>query len=199
VFAKKRIEIASQYIAAMELLEDGRLTGQQALSRAAQLAPVSRLPEVTSHGDDLVSTNSTSETETGVEEVKLQKQENTYVVPVRINNAVTLEFLIDSGASDVLIPEDVLLTLVRTGTVTGTDFIGKQTYSLADGSQLTSTRSNIRELRVGNHVVSNISASVGPVASNPLLGQSFLSKVKAWTLDNTRHVLVLFEKTQVQQ
>jgi predicted aspartyl protease len=113
--------------------------------------------------------------------------------------AVTLGFVVDSGAADVLIPNDVLLTLVRTGTVTEADFIGEQTYSLADGSKLTSARFNIRELKVGEHVVKNVTASVGPVASDPLLGQSFLSKVKAWTLDNTRHVLVLSEKSQVQQ
>jgi clan AA aspartic protease (TIGR02281 family) len=198
-FSRKRTEITNQNSSAIDLLQKGQLTPQQALSRAGQLAPVSRFPEVTSRGDDLVSTNSTSDTQTRVEEIKLQKQRDTYVVPVQLNNAVTLQFLIDSGASDVLIPEDVLLTLVRTGTVTEADFIGEQTYSLADGSQLTSTRFNIRELKVGNHIVKNVTASVGPVASDPLLGQSFLSKVKAWTIDNTRHVLVLSEKPQIQQ
>ena len=37
----------------------------------------------------------------------------TYVVPVLINKAITLNFVIDSGASDVSIPADVVLTLVR--------------------------------------------------------------------------------------
>ena len=48
-------------------------------------------------------------------EVRLEKQGGTYTVPVVINNAIRLNFILDSGASDVLIPGDVFLTLVRTG------------------------------------------------------------------------------------
>src|SRR5690242_10937685 len=40
-----------------------------------------------------------------------------YTVPVRINDALTLDFTVDSGASDVSIPADVFLTLARTGTI----------------------------------------------------------------------------------
>jgi predicted aspartyl protease len=196
VFARKRIEIANQYVTAMELLDKEPLTGQQALRKATQSAPVTPLPEVIPDTQPVITN---PEFARDTEEVKLQKQGNIYVVAVRLNGAVTLGFVVDSGAADVLIPNDVLLTLVRTGTVTEADFIGEQTYSLADGSKLTSTRFNIRELQVGNHLVKNVIASVGPVASDPLLGQSFLSKVKAWALDNTRHVLVLSEKSQVQQ
>ena len=47
--------------------------------------------------------------------VRLEKQGGTYTVPVVINNAIRLNFILDSGASDVLIPGDVFLTLVRTG------------------------------------------------------------------------------------
>jgi hypothetical protein len=41
----------------------------------------------------------------------------TFAVPVRINDAITLEFVVDSGAADVSIPADVFLTLTRTGTL----------------------------------------------------------------------------------
>ena len=40
-----------------------------------------------------------------------------YVVPVLINNAITLDFIVDSGAADVSIPADVVMTLMRTGTI----------------------------------------------------------------------------------
>jgi hypothetical protein len=39
----------------------------------------------------------------------------TFAVPVTINNQLTLKFVVDSGASDVSIPTDVVSTLVRTG------------------------------------------------------------------------------------
>src|SRR5215470_13180372 len=80
-------------------------------------------------------------------EVRLEKQGGTYTVPVLINRAITLRFVLDSGASEVLIPADVFLTLVRTGTVSESDFLDSKIYSLADGSKLKGARFVIRELR----------------------------------------------------
>jgi clan AA aspartic protease (TIGR02281 family) len=127
------------------------------------------------------------------EEVNLKFDGGTYLVPVRINDALTLDFTIDSGASDVMIPADVMLTLTRTGTLAPSDFTGKKSYSLADGTKLPSMTLVLRELRIGHHRLQNVTASVGPVEGGMLLGQSFLSRFKSWTLDNSRHVLVLTE------
>lgn len=129
-------------------------------------------------------------------EVPLKDEGGTYRVPVRINDALTLNFTLDSGAADVLIPADVVSTLVRTETLTDNDFVGEQTYVLADGSKLPSARFTLRDLQVGAQRLTNVAASVGPVASSPLLGQSFLSRFKSWTLDNERHALVLIPSGQ---
>jgi clan AA aspartic protease (TIGR02281 family) len=115
------------------------------------------------------------------------------MVPVRINDAITLDFMIDSGASDVLIPADVAMTLFRTKTLSGGDFLGERTYTLSDGSKLPSARFTIRQLKVGGHVLPNVTASIGPATNEPLLGQSFLSRFGSWTMDNGRHVLLLTE------
>jgi hypothetical protein len=40
-------------------------------------------------------------------EIPLRKEAGTLVVPVKINNALTLNFTVDSGAADVSIPADV--------------------------------------------------------------------------------------------
>jgi hypothetical protein len=60
----------------------------------------------------------------------MQRQGGTFLVPVTINNAITLGFILDSGAADVSIPADVFLTLMRTGTIRNTDFLGSQNYQL---------------------------------------------------------------------
>jgi len=131
-------------------------------------------------------------------EITLEKVGGTYAVPVLINRAITLNFIFDSGASDVLIPADVFRTLLRTGTVTQSDFLESQTYSLADGSKLKGARFIIRELRVGNQIATNVVASVGPVTGDLLLGLSFLSRFGTVTLDNERHVLILSGTAHVQ-
>ncbi len=125
--------------------------------------------------------------------VPLQTQGETYLVPVLINGAITLTFVIDSGASDVSIPADVLITLVRTGTVEATDFMGNTTYMLADGRTIPSTTFRLRSLKVGNKIVENVTGSVAPVEGPLLLGQSFLSRFKAWSIDNSTQALILVE------
>lgn len=114
-----------------------------------------------------------------------------FVVPATINNQIKLNFLIDSGATYVSIPSDVVLTLVRTGTVTDSDFVGTQTFTLADGSTVPSPTFRLRTLKVGNIEVQNVLASVGSVSSPLLLGESFLRRFASWSLDNGRNALLL--------
>lgn len=123
--------------------------------------------------------------------IPMKVEGGTYVIPVQINGALTLDFVVDSGAADVSIPADVVLTLVRTGTLSDADFIGRQTYRLADGSTTPSTTFRIRSLKVGENVVSNVIGSVAPVQGTLLLGQSFLSRFKSWSIDNSAHALLL--------
>jgi hypothetical protein len=65
--------------------------------------------------------------------IPLKEQGGTFVIPVLINGQITLNFTIDSGAADVTIPADVVTTLMRTGTIQKSDFIGHQNFRLADG------------------------------------------------------------------
>jgi hypothetical protein len=55
--------------------------------------------------------------------VKMVESGGIYHVPVVINDALKLDFIVDSGAADVSIPADVVLTLIRTGTIKKSDFI----------------------------------------------------------------------------
>jgi clan AA aspartic protease (TIGR02281 family) len=117
-----------------------------------------------------------------------------FTIPGRINDAVTLTFILDTGASDVSIPDEVARELERAGKLDRGDFIGTRTYVLADGSKVPSRRVLLRELTVGGVTASNVTASIARPGSPPLLGQSFLSKFASWTLDNERNVLVLQSK-----
>jgi clan AA aspartic protease (TIGR02281 family) len=125
------------------------------------------------------------------EEITIEKHGDTYTVPVRINGTITLPFVLDTGATDLVIPLDVALTLVRAGALTRQDLIGESRYSLANGSEEVGDRVRLREVQVGQHTVRNVTAVVNPPASDLLLGQSFLSKFGAVTLDYKRLVLVL--------
>jgi predicted aspartyl protease len=100
---------------------------------------------------------------------------------VSINGAITLEFMIDSGAGDVSIPTDVVMVLMRMGTINRSDFLGSRTYVLADGSTTPSPVFRIRSLRVADREIRNVTASVASVKGGLLLGQSFLRRFGSWS------------------
>jgi hypothetical protein len=125
------------------------------------------------------------------EEIPLVKVGGVYELSVEINGVLKLPFVLDSGAAEVNMPADVVLTLLRTGTIKETDFLPGATYVLADGSKLKSPRFMIRSLKIGKHSITNVSASVGNVPSTPLLGQSLLAKLGTWGIDNQKQVLIL--------
>jgi clan AA aspartic protease (TIGR02281 family) len=127
------------------------------------------------------------------ESIPLTQAHGTLQVPVIINGKSSLNFTIDSGATDVSIPANVFSTLARDGTVSREDFLDKRMYKLADGSGEIAQRFRIRSLRVGKLEVRDVIASIGDSGGLPLLGQSFLSRLKSWSIDNERQALLITE------
>jgi len=123
--------------------------------------------------------------------VPMKKDSGVYVVPVQVNGVATFECIVDSGASDVNIPDSVFRKLLRSGTVTQADYVGTQDYTLADGSSQRGRTYRLKTLKVGSIVVHNVIASVGGDESSGLLGQSFLERFRSWSLNNADHTLVL--------
>jgi clan AA aspartic protease (TIGR02281 family) len=123
--------------------------------------------------------------------IAMRQDGGVYVVPVSVNGVLTLDCIVDSGASDVNIPAEMFRKLVRAGSVKESDYAGTSDYTLADGSTERGRVFRIRSLKVGNVVVQNVLASIGGDGSSALLGQSFLGRFRSWSQDNTRHTLSL--------
>jgi hypothetical protein len=66
-----------------------------------------------------------------------------------------------------------------------------QVYELADGSRQEARRFRIRTLKIGNLELRNIVGSVTPAGGTLLLGQSFLSHLPSWSIDNRHGLLVI--------
>jgi hypothetical protein len=133
------------------------------------------------------------------EEIQLTTRGGTFSIPVQLNNTVTLNFVLDTGAADVAVPADVVSTLLRSGTLTERDFVGSATYVMADGSKIPSPRFVLREVRIGNHSVRDVLASASSARGQPLLGQTFLSKLPHWSVDYRRNVLLVSTDAPVSQ
>ncbi len=142
-------------------------------------------------GPDEIGTADGSAQTFKVARIPISGNGGTFSTAVSINNTITLQFLVDSGASDVTIPADVFSTLERAGAVSREDVTGRQSYTTADGSSHEEPTFVIRTLRIGDIEVHNIAASVAPAGAPLLLGQSFLTRFKHWTVDNTNQQIVL--------
>jgi clan AA aspartic protease (TIGR02281 family) len=123
--------------------------------------------------------------------VQLENRNGLYLVPVQINGALTIDFAIDSGATQVTITADVASTLSRMGALAPEDYGDSANFRLADGTKLHATRVILRKIKVGTHEYSNVPAIVIPSSGAQLLGQSLLTRLGTWSIDNERHLLII--------
>jgi hypothetical protein len=123
--------------------------------------------------------------------IPLVRRSGGLIAPVIVNNSIKLDFIVDSGASDVSIPADVFSRLVSANTVTQADITGIRNYKNADGEVFQSKTFLIRSLKIGNVEAPRVQAKVSPSNAPPLLGQSFLKRFKSWSIDNSTQELIL--------
>ena len=112
-----------------------------------------------------------------------------FVLPATINGSANLYFIVDSGAANVQIPEEVVEEMRRGGTLTDADFLGQRRFVLADGSGLQQRVFRLKTLQIGGRTMDNVLAAVGAARSRALLGQSFLRRLDWWKIDNVRNAM----------
>lgn len=125
------------------------------------------------------------------DEIQLQKVDGLYVVPIRLNDAVTVNAVVDSGASTVYIPQKTVDELRGRQSVSDRDLLAKGFTINADGSKVPTTFFRIHKVEVGGETVNDVAAAIGSPNGMMLLGQSFLNRFASWSIDNERHMLIL--------
>ena len=123
------------------------------------------------------------------EDVDLSYRGGVYHTPITLNNAVRLDFIVDTGAAQVFMPADVFRTLLRTGTIKKTDILGEEKYETASGQVTSNLVVNLREVKIGDQIINNVEAAIGNIESSLLLGQSALRKLEPWSLNTGQKVL----------
>ncbi len=106
--------------------------------------------------------------EAGVREVRLARSRGGHYLAVGQINDQPVEFLLDTGASDVSVPETIAR---RLGLKRGTPL----TYNTANGP-ITAYHTRLPDLAIGNIVLRDVRASINPHMDGEtiLLGMSFL-------------------------
>ena len=102
--------------------------------------------------------------------IRVSRAGTSMIVQVRLNRSVTAAFLIDTGATDVLIPQAVADQLgLRVGPETRT-----KRYSTANGI-VEHPVVMLRSVDLGGAVVENVPASISPSMNVGLLGLSYFN------------------------
>lgn len=125
------------------------------------------------------------------EEIRLHKKSGVYHVPLRINDVLTRNFVLDTGAAEVVISEEVLKALKESGTLKQKNYLPRQTFLLANGARVNYPRVILDRISLGSHTVRNVPAVILKRKGALLLGQSFLSRLATWSLDNRRQLLIV--------
>lgn len=127
--------------------------------------------------------------------VPMKKLGGVYLVPCKLND-LSLDFIFDTGASDVSISLSEAQFMLKNGYLNENDLIGSQAYKMADGSISEGTIVVIRRLEIGGMVLNNIRASIVHSLEAPLLlGQSALEPFGGFYVDYDNSSLVLGKGT----
>jgi len=125
--------------------------------------------------------------------VKMRKSGGVYHVPCKINGT-EMEFIFDTGASDITMSLTEALFLYKQNKLNDSDFIGTQQYQIADGSIHEGMKVVFREVIIGDWILSNVQASIVDNMEAPLLlGQSALSKFGKISIDYNKNEITFFE------
>ena len=128
------------------------------------------------------------------DEILLTERNGVYIVPVTLNDSVTVDGILDTGASEMFIPFNVIATLIQSTSIAMKDILKEGVYTLADGSINTKERVNIEKIVIGDTTFYNISAIVGAKNSQLLIGQNLLHTFDSYGIDNNRKILTLNNK-----
>jgi len=125
-------------------------------------------------------------------QIKFEKHGNAMLVYVRINDAVTAPFLVDTGASDVVVPAHV----ADAAGIRVTPDTQREVYETANG-MIESPVVTLAAVEVGEVRVENVRGSLSDSMDVGLLGGSFFNNF-TFQINPGESVITLFPNEQVR-
>ena len=105
-------------------------------------------------------------------------------------NGLPLNFIFDTGASDVTISQTEANFMFKNGYLSQRDIVGKERYQTADGNVSVGTVFVLNHINFGGLELTGVRASVvGSQKAPLLLGQTVLKRLGKIEIDNERRVL----------
>jgi len=122
--------------------------------------------------------------------LKMELENGVRYVWIEING-IKLRFIFDTGASSICISSAEASVLYRQGTLREEDILDIEYFQDATGRISEGTQINLREVRIGNMVLEDISALVVDNIDAPLLlGQTVLERFGSIEIDNQNREII---------
>ena len=133
---------------------------------------------------------------TAQERIKMKKEHGIYTIPCSVNG-INLRFIFDTGASSVCISLSEALFMFKNGYLTEDDIIGTMAAQVASGDIVEGTKIILRQVKIGNTILTNVEASIIHSLDAPLLlGQTAIQQLGSIQI-NGDELVILKETSQI--
>ena len=124
--------------------------------------------------------------------IDLTKSSGVYYLPVKLNGEISKNFILDSGAGDLLVSRKLGNALKNKGLISSKDFIQHKNYRDASGGINKLEVYNLRSVQVGDVIVRNVHCAISNKQNvELLLGQSVLEKLGNYEIDYNSNQLII--------
>jgi antitoxin component YwqK of YwqJK toxin-antitoxin module len=124
--------------------------------------------------------------------IQMSKFNGVSVIPCKVNG-LSLNFIYDTGASDVSLSLIEAGFMLKNGYLTETDFVGSQNYIDANGNIVEGVIINLRTIIISGLVLKDVKATIVKNTKAPLLlGQSALSRLGIVQQDFSKNTITIF-------
>ena len=121
----------------------------------------------------------------------MKKDGGVSIIPCKVNG-LNLNFIFDTGASDVSISMTEADFMIKNGYLSKSDIVGSNKYLDANGNLNVGVIINLKEIEIGGLKLFNVKASVVKNNKAPLLlGQSAIGKLGKIQLDLEQNTLTI--------
>jgi hypothetical protein len=115
---------------------------------------------------------------------------NVYEVNVVLNDVLKLDMIFDTGASEVYLTPDIVMTLIKTKTISAEDLLEGADFVDANGNVDRNVRFNMRSIKIGDITITNIPCAVSNnLAGMNLLGLSALKRLGSFEFDFINNII----------
>ena len=114
-----------------------------------------------------------------------------YKIKITISG-VTKYYLLDTGASDLIIDRDTERDLLLNGVLKRENYLGKTEYTMANNQTIQAQQVKVNNIIIGDYTLNNVVIAIIDEGSL-LCGKSFLDKFKKWEIDKQNNFLILYK------